>query len=315
MTQTMKPDLLQVAKLPPFVLDPLRPDFEIHDYANCADRELLLGQVANRVRGILASGMAGPDAALINRLPQLEIISSFSVGYDSTDISAAKARNVIVTNTPDVLTDDVADLAMSFILALPRRVPEAERYLRAGNWLKAPMALGSKVTGKRLGIVGLGRIGSAIAKRAQGFDMTIHYNDIAEREGSPYRFFPDLLELARNSDTLVAATIGGPTTQGLINAAVLDALGPKGFFVNICRGSVVDEPALIAALQERKIAGAALDVFTDEPNVPQELMIMDNVILTPHIASGTTDTRLAMAQLVIDNLRNHFAGRPVLTPV
>ena len=311
----MKPELLQVAKLPPFVIEPLRPDFEIHDYANAADREGLLSQVGERVRGVIASGIAGPDAALINRLPKLEIISSFSVGYDSTDVTAAKARNVIVTNTPDVLTDDVADLAMTFILALPRRVPEAERYLRAGNWLKAPMALGVKVTGKRLGIVGLGRIGSAIAKRAQGFDMTIQYNDVAERQGSPYRFFPDLLELARNSDILVAATIGGPSTQGLISAAVLDALGPKSFFVNICRGSVVDEPALVAALQQRKIAGAALDVFVDEPNVPAELMTMENVILTPHVASGTTDTRLAMAQLVIDNLRNHFAGRPVLTPV
>lgn len=310
-----KPELLAVARLPDFLLDDLRQDHVLHDLTAAADAEALLREVGDRVRGIVAGGMKGPDAALIGRLPKLEIIASYSVGYDATDVPVAQARGVIVTHTPDVLTDDVADLAMTLMLMVGRRVGEAERFIRDRRWLQGPMPLGVKVSGKRLGIIGLGRIGTAVARRAAGFGMTILYTDIVVKAGAPYLFVPDLLALARQSDFLLVSCVGGPTTRNLIDAAVLDALGPKGFLVNVARGTIVDETALVRALREKRIAGAGLDVFLDEPRAPAELLEMDNVVATPHIASGTHETRRAMAALVAANLRAHFAGRPVLTPV
>ncbi len=308
-------DLLQIAQLPPFVVERLAKEFTLHDFVNPADPDKLLDEVGPRIRGILAGGMKGPNANLINRLENLEIIASMSVGFDATDVVAAQARGVIVTHTPEVLTGDVADLVMTFILMAPRRISESERFLRQGKWLGGRMDLGTTVRGKRLGILGLGRIGRAVARRAEVFGLHIAYHDIKPMGDLAYRSYPSLLDLAEASDMLLVACEGGQATRGLIDGAVLDALGPSGFLINAARGTIVDQGAMIAALREGRIAGAALDVFDGEPEVPAELMAMENVVLTPHIASSTHETRRAMGDLVYDNLRAHFDGKPVLTPV
>ncbi len=308
-------DLLQVAQLPPFLIERLKRDYRLHDFVNPSDPDALLDEVGPRIRGILAGGMKGPNANLIHRLENLEIIASMSVGFDATDVVAAQARGVVVTHTPEVLTGDVADLAMTFILMAPRRIGESERYLRAGKWLKARMDLGTTIRGKRLGILGLGRIGKAVARRAEVFGLNIGYFDIKPMGDLPYRAYPTLHDLATASDILLVACEGGAATRGLVDGDVLEALGPEGYLINTARGPIVDQPALIRALQSGRIAGAALDVFDGEPHVPAELLAMENVILTPHIASSTEETRRAMADLVCDNLRLHFAGKPTLTPV
>ncbi len=307
-------ELLLVAFLPPFLVQDLEKEYVLHDLFHTEDPEAMLAEVGGRVRGIVSGGMKGPDAPLINRLENLEIISSFSVGFDATDVVAAQSRGVIVTHTPDVLTDDVADLGMAFIIMAPRRIAEAERYLRARKWLKARMDLGTNLRGKKLGIVGLGRVGSALARRAEGFGLDIGFHDIVSKDVA-YRSYPSLIALAEDSDILFISCQGGDSTRGLIDAAVFDALGPTGFLVNVARGTIVDEDALIAALQEKRIAGAAVDVFRDEPNAPEALMTTENIVMTPHIASSTHETRRAMADLVLANLRAHFAGQPVPTPV
>ena len=308
-------ELLQVSQLPPFVVDRLKKDFTLHDFVNPADPDKLLDEVGPRIRGIVAGGMKGPNANLINRLEKLEIIASMSVGFDATDVVAAQARGVMVTHTPEVLTGDVADLVMTFILMAPRRIGEAERFLRQGKWLGGRMDLGATVRGKRLGILGLGRIGRAVARRAEVFGLHIAYHDIKPMGDLAYRSYPSLLDLAEASDMLLVACEGGQATRGLVGGAVLDALGPAGFLINAARGTIIDQAAMVAALREGRIAGAALDVFDGEPNVPAELMAMENVVLTPHIASSTHETRRAMGDLVYDNLRAHFDGNPVLTPV
>jgi lactate dehydrogenase-like 2-hydroxyacid dehydrogenase len=308
-------ELLQVSQLPPFVVDRLKKDFTLHDFVNPADPDKLLDEVGPRIRGIVAGGMKGPNANLINRLEKLEIIASMSVGFDATDVVAAQARGVMVTHTPEVLTGDVADLVMTFILMAPRRIGEAERFLRQGKWLGGRMDLGTTVRGKRLGILGLGRIGRAVARRAEVFGLHIAYHDIKPMGDLAYRSYPSLLDLAEASDMLLIACEGGQATRGLIDGAVLNALGPAGFLINAARGTIIDQAAMVAALREGRIAGAALDVFDGEPNVPAELMAMENVVLTPHIASSTHETRRAMGDLVYDNLRAHFDGNPVLTPV
>jgi len=308
-------DLLQVAQLPPFLVERLEKEFTLHDFVNPADPDKQLDDVGSSIRGIVAGGMKGPNANLINRLENLEIISSFSVGFDATDVVAAQARGVIVTHTPEVLTGDVADLAMTFILMAPRRIGEAERFLRSGKWLQGRMDLGTTVRGKRLGILGLGRIGRAVARRAEVFGLNIAYYDTKPMGDLAYRSYPTLLDLAAASDMLLVACEGGAATRGLVDADVLNALGPDGFLINTARGPIVDQAALVAALRDKRIAGAALDVFDGEPDVPAELMAMENVVLTPHIASSTHETRRAMGDLVYDNLRAHFDGKQVLTPV
>ncbi|MBT5494826.1 MAG: 2-hydroxyacid dehydrogenase [Alphaproteobacteria bacterium] len=308
-------DLLQVAQLPPFLVERLEKEFTLHDFVNPADPDKLLDDVGSSIRGIVAGGMKGPNANLINRLENLEIISSFSVGFDATDVVAAQAQGVIVTHTPEVLTGDVADLAMTFILMAPRRIGEAERFLRSGKWLQGRMDLGTTVRGKRLGILGLGRIGRAVARRAEVFGLNIAYYDTKPMGDLAYRSYPTLLDLAAASDMLLVACEGGAATRGLVDADVLNALGPDGFLINTARGPIVDQAALVAALRDKRIAGAALDVFDGEPDVPAELMAMENVVLTPHIASSTHETRRAMGDLVYDNLRAHFDGKQVLTPV
>ncbi|MBC8451607.1 MAG: 2-hydroxyacid dehydrogenase [Rhodospirillaceae bacterium] len=293
----------------------MEKEFTLHDFVNPADPDKLLDDVGSSIRGIVAGGMKGPNANLINRLENLEIISSFSVGFDATDVVAAQARGVIVTHTPEVLTGDVADLAMTFILMAPRRIGEAERFLRSGKWLQGRMDLGTTVRGKRLGILGLGRIGRAVARRAEVFGLNIAYYDIKPMGDLAYRSYPTLRDLAAASDMLLVACEGGTATRGLVDTDVLNALGPNGFLINTARGPIVDQPALVAALRDKRIAGAALDVFDGEPQVPAELMAMENVVLTPHIASSTHETRRAMGDLVYDNLRAHFDGKQVLTPV
>ena len=284
-------DLLQVTPLPPFLIERLKKEFTLHDFVNPTDPDKLLDEIGPSLRGILAGGMKGANANLINRLEKLEIIVSFSVGFDATDVAAAQARGVIVTHTPEVLTSDVADLAMTFILMAPRRIGEAERFLRQGKWRQGRMDLGTTVRGKRLGILGLGRIGKAVARRAEVFGLNIGYHDIKPMGDLPYRSYPTLIELAAASDILLVACEGGRATRGLVDAAVLEALGPSGFLINTARGSIVDQPALVRALCDGRIAGAALDVFDGEPEVPAELLALENVILTPHIASSTHETR------------------------
>jgi len=308
-------ELLQVTALPPFLVERLEKEFLLHDYLNAADPDDLVDDVSPRIRGIVAGGMKGANADLINRLKNLEIIASFSVGYDATDVVAAQTRGVIVTHTPEVLTGDVADLAMTFILMVPRRIGEAERFLRNGQWLDGRMDLGTTVRGKRLGILGLGRIGKAVARRAEVFGLSISYHDIKPMGDLVYRSYPTALDLALASDILLVACEGGTATHGLVDVDVLEALGPDGYLINAARGTIVDQQALITALKTGIIAGAALDVFDGEPEVPAELMCMENLVLTPHIASSTRETRRAMADLVYDNLRAHFDGKPVLTPV
>lgn len=306
--------VLAAAKLSPLLMPQLQAAFQLHDRLHETDPQAFAA-VASQVRGVAASGDSRVNAELISALPALEIISVMGVGYDGIDVAAARARGVMVTHTPNVLNDEVADLAIGLMLCAARQLPEADRYVRSGKWLSAPMPLARKMSGARLGIVGMGRIGQAIAHRAQAFGMSIAYTARSAKSGLPYRFVPALLDLASASDFLVLITPGGAGTRKMVDAEVLKALGPKGILVNVARGSVVDESALIEALEKGVIGGAALDVFEDEPRVPERLMAMPHVVLAPHIGSATTQTRQAMADLTFGNLREHFAGRPVLTPV
>jgi hydroxypyruvate reductase len=309
-----RPEVLVVAPLMPFLMEALRHEYTVHDRIHVAD-PAAFAAAAPRIRAVVANGEAKVPRELMDRLPALEVISVFGVGYDGVDVAAARERGVPVTNTPEVLNDDVADLAIGLLLAVARRIPQADRFVRDGEWPNGPIALSRKVSGARLGVVGMGRIGQAIAHRARAFGMHIAYTARSPRAEVDYVYHPDAVSLAAAVDFLVVITPGGAATRGLIDARVLDALGPQGYLVNVARGSVVDEPALIAALSGGRIAGAALDVFADEPNVPAELRAMPNVVLTPHMASGTKQTREAMGQLTFDNLRAHFAGAPLLTPV
>lgn len=254
--------------------------------------------------------------ALMDQLPALEIVSIMGVGYDGVDVAAALERRIPVTHTPGVLNDEVADLAIGLMLSAARRIPLADRYVRAGRWAKeGPMPLARKVTGARLGIVGLGRIGQAIASRAEAFDMSIAYTGRTAKAELAYTFYPSAQALAAQVDFLIVITPGGAGTRHLINADVLKALGPEGYLINVARGSVVDEAALVEALQKGVIAGAALDVFEKEPHPLEALWAMDNVVLTPHMASATVQTRHAMADLAVNNLRAHFEGLALFTPV
>jgi lactate dehydrogenase-like 2-hydroxyacid dehydrogenase len=278
-----------------------------------SDKDAALKNAAH-FRGLAHFGHSKVDGRLMDALPKLEIIANFGVGVDQIDLEAAKQRKIIVTNTPDVLNDCVADCAMALVLNTLRKFPQSEAYLRAGNWLKGPYPLASSLGGKVLGVLGLGRIGEAIARRAEGFGMKIRYHN-RSKKNVPYPYDADPVALAKNSDVLLIVTPGGAGTAKLVNAKVLDALGPEGFLVNVARGSVVDEPVLLKYLQEKKIAGAGLDVFADEPRVPPEFFKLDNAVLFPHVASATVETRKAMGDLQVENLLLHFAGKPVRTRV
>ncbi len=295
----------------------LERSFVCHRLAQVAldERAAFLTRIGAQVRGVYTTGTVGLDAATAARLPHLEIVAVHGVGVDAVDFAALAPRAIPVTNTPDVLTDDVADLAVGLLLAASRRLPQLDRYVRAGDWeRKAPLRPARSLRGKVAGIVGFGRIGQAVAARLQAFGIEIRYFQRSQA-ASPYRRSASLLDLAGESDFLVVCAPGGAATRGLIDGAVIDALGPEGLLVNIARGSLVDEAALIAALRDGRLGAAALDVFEDEPRVPASLRDLDNVVLTPHVGSFTRETRLAMGMLAADNLIAHFEGKPLLTPV
>ena len=290
--------------------------FIVHNRWEIADLDAWAAENGDKIRGVITSGVMGTDNALLERLPNLEVISSFGVGYDAVDTDYIASRGIKLSNTPDVLNNAVADTALALLLCVSRKVSQAERFVRAGQWISGKFPLGRDLTGKTCGIVGLGKIGKTIAKRAAAFDMNIAY--FRRGQAYPdvsYTHYADLNELAKVSDYLVVIVPGGPDTEKLINAQVLKALGPDSYLINVARGSVVDEKALIAALQEGAIAGAALDVFEDEPNVPAELLSMDQVVLTPHIGSGTYETRQAMADLVFANISGYFGDGKLVTGV
>jgi lactate dehydrogenase-like 2-hydroxyacid dehydrogenase len=281
------------------------------------DPAAALAEHGKGITVMVTSSVRGADAALMDALPDLKAICNWGVGYDTIDAQAARARGLQISNTPDVLTDCVADLAWGLMIAGARRMSLGERFLREGRWgqVHGSIPLGSRVSGKRLGILGLGRIGEAIARRGIGFDMEVRYHNRHPRPGSPYGYEASLVELARWSDFLVVATVGGASTRHLVNQEVLQALGTKGLIVNISRGSVIDEQALVRVMEAGKLGGAALDVFENEPHVPQELKRSDAAVLLPHIGSATVETRLAMEDLVLENVASFLATGKLVTPV
>jgi len=310
----MKHEIVVTAQGHKGTLERLLQEFSAIKLWEAADRAAAL-KAAAHIRALAHFGHTHVDGKLMDALPKLEIISNFGVGVDQIDLAAAKKRNIIVTNTPDVLNDCVADCALSLILNTLRKFPQAQEYLRAGYWpTRGVYPLTTSLGGKTLGILGLGRIGEAIARRALGFGMKIRYHN-RNKKDVPYAYDADLVALAKNSDVLLIVTPGGTATAKLVNAKVLDALGPRGYVVNVARGSVVDEQVLLRYLQEKKIAGAGLDVFEKEPHVPTEFYALDNAVLYPHVASATVETRKAMGDLQVENLHLHFAGKAVKTPV
>jgi hypothetical protein len=309
-----KPDVLLIGPLRP-VLAKGFTDFSVHELP-AENRAAFLAANAG-LRAIAVSAPVEPvDDALFARLPKVQIISSFGVGYDHIDAVAAGKRGIVVTHTPDVLNEEVADTAIGLLLCTVREFPLADRYVRAGKWREGNYPL-SKATlrNRTIGIVGMGRIGLAIARRLEAFGLPIAYHTRRPRPELGYRHYPHLIDMARDVDTLIVIVPGGAATRNLIDARILEALGPDGILINVARGSVVDEPALVEALKQRKIFAAGLDVFVDEPNVPEELLAMDNVVLLPHLGSASVFTREKMDELLVDNIRAWAAGKPPLTPV
>lgn len=310
-----KPEILQVVPMMPHVEKALAEAYAVHRYFEAADKPAFLAEVGPRIRAAATNGARGCPREIFDALPALEIIASYGVGYDGIDIPACKARGVRVSNTPDVLNDAVAELTLGLMLALCRRLPQADAFVRAGRWRQGAHPLTGELTGATLGILGLGRIGKEIARRAQAFKMRVVYHGRREQPYEPYQYYADLEAMARDVDWLVVIAPGSPEAVGIVSRKVMEALGPKGCLVNVARGSLVDETALVELLQSGALGGAALDVFEKEPNVPEALFAMENVALSPHQGSATTKTRSAMGDLVIRNLAAYFAGDPLLTPV
>ena len=305
-------EILQTHKLLDSCEAALAERFTVHKLHQAADRDELLAQVGPRVRAI-AGGAVTAD--LIGQLPKLEIIANFGVGYDSIDTAAARAANVRVTNTPNVLNDAVAELTIGLMIALARRIPQADQFVRQGKWPGAGMGLFSELTGKTVGILGLGRIGKEIAARAQAMKMRVVYYGRNRQPSEPHVFYDKLVDMARDSDWLVVIAPGGKGTEGIVSREVLEALGPKGHIVNVARGTLIDEAAMLELLQNGGLGGAALDVFEKEPAVPEAFFALDNVVMSPHQGSATTQTRNAMGALVVANLDAHFAGEPLISAV
>ena len=312
---TKLPRILQAGSAMPALEAALAEQFDCHSLANESDPRGYLAAHGKEFQGLVTTSKNGADAAMMDALPNLKVISHFGVGYDTVDAAAAAKRGIGLSNTPDVLNACVADVAMGLLIDASRGLSASDRFVRRGDWLRGQFPLATRVSGKKLGIVGLGRIGLAIAKRAQGFDMFIHYHSRKPVPGVPFQHEPSLVGLAQWCDFLMIIVSGGPATRHLVSAEVINALGPEAFLVNVSRGSVVDEVALVDALVNRRIAGAGLDVFEDEPRVPKALMDLDNVVLLPHLASGTRETRQAMADLVVANLHAYFEQGKLLTPV
>jgi lactate dehydrogenase-like 2-hydroxyacid dehydrogenase len=312
-----KPDILVVGPPKPVIVEGLAPACTLHLLNKAQDREALLAAVAGKISGIAATYMVGGlNGEFLGRFPRLEIVSTFGVGYDHIDAAWAGRHGIIVTNTPDVLTEEVADTALGLLLCTVRELPQAERHLRAGKWRDKPYPLtDATLRNRTVGMVGMGRIGRAIARRLDAFGVPVVYHSRRPQAGVAYRHYPDLVAMAREVDTLIAIVPGGAETRHMINAEVLHALRPNGILINVARGSVVDEPALIQALKDRTIRAAGLDVYANEPGVPDELIAMEHVVLLPHVASASVHTREMMDRLVVDNLLFWFAGRGPLTPV
>jgi lactate dehydrogenase-like 2-hydroxyacid dehydrogenase len=298
----------------PRLEEALAREFEVHPLWREAEPAAFLRARGEEFTGLVTSAAVGAGADLLAALPALRVVACFGVGLDRVDVEGARRRGIAVSSTPDVLTDCVADLALGALVAVSRGIVAADRFVRRGAWLDGRFPLATRVSGKRLGIVGLGRIGRAVARRAAGFDLELRYHGPRPVPGAPWSFEPSIVELARWADQLVLTCAGGPATRHLVSAEVLAALGPRGFLVNVSRGSVVDEAALVEALVGGKLGGAALDVFEDEPRVPAALLSLENVVLLPHVGSGTQETRDAMADLVLGNLRAFYAEGKLVTP-
>lgn len=307
-----KPEVLVVGPRPDWYLESLERDFSVYRVPN-DDPVHLDAEIAGRIQAVTSAGIVG--ARLMEALPALKLIANGGAGYEKIDIDAARERGIALTNTPSVTDGCVADMAFALLLAAARAVARGDRFVRAGRWENEDFMLVPRVHGRRLGILGMGRIGKAIARRAQGFDMSVSYHNRRPREDEPHTYCPTPLELARTCDFLVVACPGGAATHHLVDAAVLDALGPAGVVVNIARGSIIDEEALIAALREGRIMAAGLDVFEREPHVPRALTEMENVVLMPHRGGGTTETWQDACDLVKANLWAYFRGRDYPTPV
>lgn len=314
---TQKRALLQLLPFPfPDAHDRLSRHFDVIELWKAADPTATIAARRDEIVALVTSAMTSTRAELMESLPKLAAICSLGVGYDAIDVKHAQQKGIQVSNTPDVLNDCVADLAFGLLLATARRLGQAERYVRADLWgTGTPFPLGVKVSHKKLGIVGLGRIGKAIAQRASGFDMEVRYHNRNERHDTNLKYEPSLEKLAEWADFLVVATVGGDSTRRLIGKEVLGALGPKGAIINIARGTVIDEQALVEALVSGELGGAGLDVYVDEPNVPNDLKKLDNVVIVPHIASATTETRKAMANLVLDNVDAFATTGKLITPI
>jgi len=308
--------VIQIGDLPPILEEGLVEHFTTHKFSNPQEASDFIDKHGSEIDALVARSVFGADAALMDRLPNIKIIGNFGVGYDQVDLRAAAERDIVVTNTPDVLTECVADLAFGLLISIARQIGTSDRFVRRKAWPGQPVyPLTSSVHKKKLGIVGLGRIGQAIAARGAGFGMEMRYHNRNPIPGLEQAYEASLPGLAEWADYLVVAVVGGSGTDKLINAEVLKALGPSGYLINIARGSVVDEPALVRALVNGQIAGAGLDVFVNEPQVPDELLDLDNVVLTPHMASGTHETRAAMGDLVLQNLLSFFKTGKALTLV
>ncbi len=313
-----KPDLLMTGPMMPLIADGVAKSYTVHELWKASDREALLAKIAPIAVAICTGGHTGvkTDDALMARMPKLRVVGNFGVGYDSIDAAAAAKRGVIVTNTPDVLNEEVADTALGLMLMTVRELGKAEAYLRAGRWAKdGDYRLTPSLRDRKLGVVGLGRIGKAIAKRAEAFGMPIVYFGRRKQSGVKYAYYDDLAEMARAVDILLLITPGGPETKNMVDAKVLSALGPKGILINVARGSVVDEPALLAALKSKTILAAGLDVYWGEPKINPEFLALDNVTLLPHVGSGSVFTRDRMGQLVVDNLASLVTKTPPPAPV
>lgn len=312
-----KPHILQVGPYPEWDQTPLDAAFHMHRYFEAADKPAFLAEHGPKVRGIATRGELGANAAMIAACPQLEVISVYGVGYDAVDLAACRARGIRVTNTPDVLTNDVADLGVAMMLVQSRGMIGAETWVRDGSWAaKGLYPLQRRVWGKRAGVLGLGRIGFEVAKRLAGFDMEIAYSDVAPKDyAKGWEFIADPVALAARSDFLFVTLAASAATRHIVGAKVIEALGPQGMLINISRASNIDEAALLEALESGRLGSAALDVFEGEPKLNPRFLTLPNVLVQPHHASGTYETRQAMGKLMRDNLTAHFAGQPLLTAV
>ena len=312
----MSKTLVLMGPLLPSVMDTLQNTYTIHRYWEADDPAALLDRIASECVGVVTDGGTGVSSEVLNKLPNVNIVAVFGVGVDAVDREYCRQHNIPVTNTPDVLSDDVADMAVALALGVSRQVIAGDRYARTGRWpAEGAMPLTHRMAGKRAGIFGMGSIGNCLAKRLHGFDMQLSYCNRSERKDSPYRYVASLQALAADVDYLFVTAAATPETMGAVNQTVLDALGREGYLINVSRGGLVNEPTLVDYLVNNRIAGAGLDVFADEPHIPEALFLLDNVVLQPHNASGTHETRQAMGQLVVDNLAAHFAGKSLLTPI